>query len=96
MHYVICRELHYSRKYCKNYTHLEFYIFRSGNDVHVTFKFKRQINAGERESIYIYNVLFHKIMRTLKFAQSSKKGNFFDPKLAKDIPVSNKISWFYS
>ncbi len=60
---------------------------KTGEDIQVTFRLKRRINPGERESIYIYNVIFHKIMRTLKFAQSARKGNFFDAKAAKDIKV---------
>ena len=60
---------------------------QTGEDIKVTFRYKRQINPGERESLYLYNVLFKKIMRTLKFAESAKRGNFFDPQAAKDIKV---------
>ena len=60
----------------------------SGADVTVTFKYKRELIAGEKESIYLYNVIFHKIMRTLKYAQHTRKGNFFDPKAGQEIKVS--------
>ena len=60
-----------------------------GAPVHVTLKFKRQIVPGDRESIYLYNLCFNKIMSTLKFAQTSRKGNYFDPNAAKDIKVKN-------
>ena len=67
----------------------------SGEDVHVTFRFKREIAPGERESIYLYNLCFNKIMKTLNFAQSAKKGNFFDAKAAKDIKVRVIFFLFY-
>ena len=53
----------------------------------ITFRYHTQISHGQRESLYIYNLCFNKIMKDLKFAQSSKKGSFFDPKAAKDIKV---------
>ena len=62
---------------------------KTGEDIRVSFRLKRKINPGERESIYIYNVIFHKIMRTLKFSQSARKGNFFDADAAKEIKVSS-------
>ena len=55
--------------------------------VKITFRYHAQTSHGQRESLYIYNLCFNKIMKDLKFAQSSKKGSFFDPKAAKDIKV---------
>ena len=60
---------------------------KTGKDIKVTFRYKRQIKPGERESLYIYNLIFKKIMKILKFVESAKKANFFDPKAAKDIKV---------
>ncbi len=61
---------------------------KSGADLKVTFRYKRELIPGESETIYLYNVIFHKIMRTLQYAQHTRKGSFFDPKAAHDIKVS--------
>ena len=69
----------------------------SGKDVELMLRYKREIVHGERESIYLYNLCFHKIMKTLNFAQSAKKGNFFDAKAAKDIKVKSNYEFqFFS
>ena len=65
----------------------------SGKDVELMLRYKREIVHGERESIYLYNLCFHKIMKTLNFAQSAKKGNFFDAKAAKDIKVKSNYEF---
>ena len=56
-------------------------------DIKVTFRYKRAIDPGDRESLYIYNLIFKKIMKTLKFVESAKKANYFDPKGGKEIKV---------
>ena len=61
---------------------------KTGKDIKVLFRYKRQIKPGERESLYIYNLIFKKIMKILKFVESAKKANFFDPKAGKEIKVS--------
>ena len=60
---------------------------KNGSDIKVTFRYKKQINPGERESLYIYNLIFKKIMKTLKFVESAKRSNYFDPKGGKEIKV---------
>ena len=59
----------------------------NGMDIKVTFRYKRAIDPGDRESLYIYNLIFKKIMKTLKFVESAKKANYFDPKGGKEIKV---------
>jgi hypothetical protein len=67
---------------------------RTGDYIKVTVAYKRQLVPGERETIYLYNVCFHKIMKTLKYAQHTRKGSFFDPKAAHDIKVSTSSYLF--
>jgi hypothetical protein len=64
----------------------------NGMDIKVTFRYKRAIDPGDRESLYIYNLIFKKIMKTLKFVESAKKANYFIPKVEKKS--RNSSSWF--
>ncbi len=51
--------------------------------VRVTFKLQKQCSAGDRDAIQMYNVLFARVMRVLKFVQMRR--NFYDPKKANMI-----------
>jgi len=66
---------------------------KTGKDIKVLFRYKRQIKPGERESLYIYNLIFKKIMKILKFVESAKKANFFDPKAGKEIKEYKLMIW---
>jgi len=63
----------------------------TGENVNVTFKFKKQKDQGDWDMIYILNVQFNKIMRTLQLVQHNR--NHFDPTVAHKIPAYNLEVW---
>jgi hypothetical protein len=56
----------------------------TGTEVRVTLRFLCAKAQGDDACIYLYNVLFNKIMYMLKFSQMNR--NFYDPRGAIDIP----------
>jgi len=57
---------------------------RQGETVTMNLVFKVVQHFGSKDSLYIFNILFRKIMNVLKLVQMN--GNFYDPKLAISIP----------
>jgi len=62
-----------------------------GEQFQLIFSFKRKCNAGDRQVVQLYNVLFGRIFRTLKFSQHNRK--YFDSQGAYNIREHNINVW---
>lgn len=63
----------------------------NGEEVKVTFAFKKERKGGERDVIQHYNILFNRVLRALKFVMHNR--NFYDPKGAHHIKQYNLQVW---
>jgi len=63
----------------------------SGESVEVSLHFKRQCLANDRNVIQLYNILFGRIMKTLKFTQHNRK--YYDASAANHIKEYNLSVW---
>jgi len=63
----------------------------SGESVKVSLHFKRQCQPNDRNVIQLYNILFGRIMRTLKFTQHNRK--YYDASSANHIKEYNLSVW---
>jgi len=66
-------------------------VTATGEEINVTFKYKKQKEQGDWDMIYILNVQFNKIMRTLNMVQHNR--NHFDPTVAQKIPAYKLEVW---
>jgi len=63
----------------------------TGEKVDVTFNYLRQGRIGDRDVIQLYNILFGRIMKTLKFTQHNRK--YYNAAAAHHIKEYNLSVW---
>jgi len=70
---------------------LESVHTETGDKVSVTFNFLREARLGDRDVIQLYNILFGRIMKTLKFSQYNRK--YYNAAAAHPIKEYNLSVW---
>jgi len=63
----------------------------TGESIDVTFNFKTERKPGDRDVIQLYNILFGRIMRTLRFTQHNRK--YYNAAAAHQIKEYNLSVW---
>jgi len=81
----------YTRKKTEGLNKPAISINERGEKYQLTFLFKRKCNPGDRQVIQLYNILFGRIFRVLKFSQHKRK--YFDSQGAYNIREHNINVW---